>query len=135
MFLSFRKNTGTKCIFVQILKKFKSVAVSLPKMCRSEIFVAQQNFLRALKIHHKILDNSHLKFGKRENAKIKKQFVRWPVLTSVGFRKNVVLQLFPEIQPKLCQFERRKVEQNLTVFKKQRDCFSVFYLNVTCRTL
>ena len=42
---------------------------------------------------------------------------------------------FPEIQLKLCQFECQKVEQNSTAFKKQTGCFSVFYLDVTYRTL
>ena len=41
MFLSFRKNKETKCISVQISKKFKRVAVPMSKMCRSEIFVTQ----------------------------------------------------------------------------------------------
>ena len=38
MFLLFRKNKETKCLSVQILKKFKRDAVSLSKMCRSKIF-------------------------------------------------------------------------------------------------
>ena len=96
MFLSFRKNKETKCISVQISKKFKRPAVSLSKMCRLKIFVTYQNFLRTLEIHYKIFGNSHLKFGKREKAKIKKQHVRRPVLTSVGFLKCVALQLFPK---------------------------------------
>ena len=45
---------------LQISKKFKRAAVSLSKMCRSKIFVTY------------IFDNGHLKFGKREKAKIKK---------------------------------------------------------------
>ena len=39
MFLSFRKNKETKCISVQISKKFKRADVSLSKMCRWKIFV------------------------------------------------------------------------------------------------
>ena len=37
MFLSFRKNKETKCIPVQISKKFKRATVSLSKMCRLKI--------------------------------------------------------------------------------------------------
>ena len=88
MFLSFRKNKETKCISVQISKKFKRPAVSLSKMCRLKIFVTYQNFLRTLDIHYKTFDNSHLKFRKKVKAKIKKQHVRRPVLTSVGFLKS-----------------------------------------------
>ena len=144
MFLSFRKNKETKCISVQISKKFKRATVSLSKMCRSKIFVTQQNFLGTFEIYYKIFDSSHLKFRKRDKAKTKKQRVRQPVLTSVGFcglSKTCGFATFPEIQPKLCQFEIqpklcqfecRKVEQNSTAFKKQTRCFSVFYLNVTC---
>ena len=36
------------------------------------MFVAWQNFLKTLEIHYKIFDNSYLKIGKRERAKIKK---------------------------------------------------------------
>ena len=39
MFLSFRKNKETKCISVQISKKFKRAAASLSKTCRLKIFV------------------------------------------------------------------------------------------------
>ena len=39
MFLSFRKNKETKCISVQISKKFKRADVSLSKMYRWKIFV------------------------------------------------------------------------------------------------
>ena len=39
MFLSFTKNSETKCIYVQISKKFKRAAVSLSKMSRSKIFM------------------------------------------------------------------------------------------------
>ena len=35
-----------------------------------------------------------MKFGKREKAKIKKQHVRRPLLTSVGFLKRLLLQIF-----------------------------------------
>ena len=91
MFLSFRKNKETKCISVQISKKFKRAAVSLSKMFRLKMFVTYQNFLKTLEIHYKIFNNSHLKFGK-----IKKQHVRRPVLTSMGFLKCVILQLFLE---------------------------------------
>ena len=135
MFLSFRKNKETKCISVQISKKFKRAAVSLSKMCRSKIFVTQQNFLRTLEIHYKIFDNSHLKFGKKEKAKIIKQHVQQAVLTSLSFRKRLVFANFPEIQPELCQFKCQKVERNSTAFKKQTGCFSVFHLDVTHRTL
>ena len=72
MFLSFKKNKETKCISVKISNKLKRTAVSLPKMCRSKMFVAWQNFLKTLEIHYKIFDNSYLKIGKRERAKIKK---------------------------------------------------------------
>ena len=54
---------------MQISKKFKKAAVSLPKMCRSKIFVVE---LPKITPNYKIFDNSHLKFGKREKAKIKK---------------------------------------------------------------
>ena len=47
-------------------------------------------------MHYKIFDNIHLKFRKREKTKIKKSHVRRPVLTSMGFLKCVVLQLFLE---------------------------------------
>ena len=41
--------------------------------CLSQKCVDQdQNFLRTLEIQYKIFDNSHLKFRKREKAKIKK---------------------------------------------------------------
>ena len=59
MFLSFRKNKETKCISGQISKKFKRVAVSLSKMCRSKIFMTDNK-------------NSHFKIRKREKAKIEK---------------------------------------------------------------
>ena len=72
MSLSFRKNKETKCISVQISKKFKRAAVFLSKMCRLKIFVTYQSFRRTLEIHYKIFDNRHLKFGKREKIKIKK---------------------------------------------------------------
>ena len=72
MFLSFRKNKETKYISVQISKKFKRIPVSFLKMCRSKIFVTQQKLLRTLEIHYKIFHNSHLKFGKKEKAKIEK---------------------------------------------------------------
>ena len=94
----------------------------------------QQTFLRTLEIHCNIFDNSHLKFGKREKAKIKKQHVSRPVLTSVGFLKSMVLQIFPKYS-QLCQFKCQKVEQNSAAFKKQMGGLSFFYLDVTCRTL
>ena len=71
MFLSFRKNKETKCIPVQISKKFKRATVSLSKMCRLKICDVLE-LIRTLEIHYKIFDNSHLKFGKREKEKIKK---------------------------------------------------------------
>ena len=95
MFLSFRKNKETKCSSVEILKKFKRVTISLFKLCMSKTFVMQLNFLRTLKIHYKIFDNSHLKFGKKEKTRTKTQHVRWPVLTSGDFLKSALLQLFP----------------------------------------
>ena len=39
MFLSFRKNKETKRISMQILKNVKGAVVSLPKICRSKIFL------------------------------------------------------------------------------------------------
>ena len=69
MFFSFNKNKGRKCLSMQISKKFKRAAVSLSKMCRSKIFVAE---LPKNTSNYKIFDNSHLEFGKRERAKIKK---------------------------------------------------------------
>ena len=78
MFLSFRKNKETKRISVQISKTFKRAVVSLSKMCRSKIFVTQQDFLRTLEIHYKIFDNSHLKFVKQEKTKIKKNMFDGP---------------------------------------------------------
>ena len=89
MIFHLEKNKETKCISVQISKKFKRAAVSLSKMFRLKMFVTYQNFLKTLEIHYKIFNNSHLKFGK-----IKKQHVRRPVLTSMGFLKCVILQLF-----------------------------------------
>ena len=38
--------------------------------------------------------------------------------TSVGFLQMCDVATFPEIKPSLCQFERQKVEQNSTAFKK-----------------
>ena len=69
MFLSFRKNKETKCISLQISKKFKRAVVSFSKKCRSKIFVTQCNFLRTLEMHYKIFDNSHLELEKREKLK------------------------------------------------------------------
>ena len=69
---NFAKNKEAKCISVQISKKFKGFAISSSKMCRSKIFVTQKKLPRILEIHYKIFDNSHLKFGKREKAKIEK---------------------------------------------------------------
>ena len=129
MFLSFRKNKETKCTSVQTSKKFKKAAVSLSKMCRSKIFVTQQNFLRTLEIHYQVFDNSHLKFGKREKAK--KKACSTTRFDFCRLSKKCGFPTFPEIQAKLCQFEFQKVEQNSTVFKKQTSCLSVFYLNVT----
>ena len=122
MFLSFRKNKETKCISVQISKKFKRPAVSLSKMCRLKIFVTYQNFLRTLETHYKIFDNK----------KIACSATRFDLCR---LSKKCGFATFSEIQLKLCQFECQKVEQNLTAFKKQTGCFSVFYLDVTYRTL
>ena len=47
--------------------------------------------------------------------------------TSVGFKKSVILQLLLE------SIWMSKVGRNSTAFK--RSCFSVFYLNLTSRTL
>ena len=132
MFLSFRKNKETKCISVQISKKFKRAAVSLSKMCRSKIFVTQQNFLRTLEIHYKIFDNSHLKSGKMEKAKIKNQCVRCPVLTSAGFLKSVVLQLFSKYIQSYVNLNVKKKNKILLPLNCRR---VVLALNVTCRIL
>ena len=135
MFHSFKKDKETKCISVQISKKFKRAAVSFSKMCRSKTFVTQQNFLRTLEIHYKISDNSHLKFGKRETAKIKKQIPRRPVLTSLGFLKSVVLQLLPKCNQSYVNLnvkKQRKIQRSL---KSGRVVLGFFYLNVTCGTL
>ena len=53
--------------------------------------------------------------------------------TSVGFLKSVVLQLFQNIA-KVKLILLSKVSQNLTAFKN-RQFFSVFHLDVACRTL
>ena len=135
MFHSFKKDKETKCISVQISKKFKRAAVSFSKMCRSKKFVTQQNFLRTLEIHYKISDNSHLKFGKRETAKIKKQHPRRPVLTSLGFLKSVVLQLLPKCNQSYVNLnvkKQRKIQRSL---KSGRVVLGFFYLKVTCGTL
>ena len=81
IFPSFRKNKETKCISLQISKKEKSrrATISLSKMRRSKIFVRQQNLIRTLEIDYKVFDNSHLKFGKRKKANIKKLHFRRPV--------------------------------------------------------
>ena len=106
------------------------------KMYRSKIFVTQQNFfLRTLEIHYKIFDNSHLKFGRKEKAKIKKQHVRRPVLTTVGFLKSVVSQLFAKYSQSYVNLNIKKKSKIQLPLKRRRGCFSVFYLNVTCRTL
>ena len=68
IFLSFRKNKETKQTSVQISNKIKRVALSLSKMCRSKIFVTQQNFIRTLKYN---FDHGHLKFGKRKKQTLK----------------------------------------------------------------
>ena len=78
MFLLFRKNKETICISVQISKKTKRAIVLLSKTCRSKIFVRLLKLVRAIEIHYKIFDNSHLKFRKSEKAKIKKQPFRRP---------------------------------------------------------
>ena len=99
------------------------------------MFVSYQNFLRTLELHYKIFDNSHLKFGKREQAKHKKQHVRRPVLTSVGFLKCVDLQLFPEIQLRLCHFECQKGDQNSTALKKlKKQLFQHFIFECDLQT-
>ena len=54
--------------------------------------------------------------------------------TSVGFLKNVVLQLFPKYSQSNVNLNV-KSRSNSTTFKKQASCFSVFHLDVTCRTL
>ena len=59
-------------------------------MCRSKIFVTQQNFLRTLEVHFKIFD----KFGKRKKTKVKNQHFRQPVNRKPKFRKlNFSLQI------------------------------------------
>ena len=126
MFLSFRNNKETKCISVQISKKFKRATVSLSKMCRSKIFVTYQNFLRTREIHYKIFNSSSLKFGKKKIITCSTAHFDFS-----GLSKKCGFAIFPKIWPKLCQFECLKVQQNLTSFKKQTGCFSVFYLNVT----
>ena len=95
IFLLFRKNKETKCISVEILKSYKIAVVSLSKVCRSKIFVTQQNFIGTIEIHfqkrwlfHKIFDNSHMKFGKTRKAKIKKQHFRQPVNRKPSFFTN-----------------------------------------------
>ena len=132
MFFHLEKTKETKCISIHTSKKFKRVAVSLSKMCRSKVFTTKQRFLKTHEIHYKIFDNSHLKFGNREKAKIKKKACSTARFNFYGFSKKCGFATFPEIQPKLCQFEFQKVEQNSTAFKKQTGCFSVFYLNVAC---
>ena len=100
MFLSFKKNKETKCISVKISNKLKRTAVSLPKMCRSKMFVARQNFLKTLEIHYKIFDNSYLKIGKREKAKILKKHVWRPAYRKPNFYANWICYW----QIKLCSY-------------------------------
>ena len=57
-----KKQNAYPCKF-QKKKKNESATVSLSQMCCSKIFVTKQKLLRTLKIHYKIFDNSHLKFG------------------------------------------------------------------------
>ena len=116
-------------------KKIKKAAVSLSKMCRSKIFATQQNFLRILEIHYKIFGNSNLKFGKRDKTKIKKYHVRRPALTSVGFLKSVVLQLFPKYSQSYVNLNIKSQNKIQLPLKSRRVVFSVFYLHVTYRTL
>ena len=125
MSLSFRKNKETKCISVQISKKFKRAAVFLSKMCRLKIFVTYQNFLRTLEIQCKIFDNSNLKFGKREKAKILKQHVRRPVFNSVGFLKSVALQLSPKYSQSYANLNVKK-ESKIQLPLKSRRVVLVF---------
>ena len=55
--------------------------------------------------------------------------------TSVGFLKSAVLQLFPKKIAKFMLIWMSKVGQKPTALKKYTSCFSVFHLDVTCRTL
>ena len=96
------------------------------------MFVSYQNFLRTLELHYKIFDNSHLKFGKRGQAK-QKIACSTARFDFCGLSKMCGFATFPEIQLRLCHFECQKGDQNSTAFKKQTRCFSIFYLNVTCR--
>ena len=77
MFLSFRKNKETKCISLQISKKFKR-----PQFLCQNAYIKNicevVDFLRTLEIHYKIFDNSHLKFVKQEKTKIKKNMFDGP---------------------------------------------------------
>ena len=52
----------------------------------------------------------------------------------MGFLKSVVLQILPKYSQSNVNLNV-KSGQNSTVFKKETDCFSVFDLNVTWRTL
>ena len=54
--------------------------------------------------------------------------------TSVVFPKSVVLQLFPEYTQSYANLNS-KVGQNSTALNKYAGCFSVFHLDMTCRTL
>ena len=72
MFLSFRKNKETKCISVQISKKFKRIAVHCQKYVDKKYLWRSRNYWGTLEIHYIIFNNSHLKFGKMEKAKIEK---------------------------------------------------------------
>ena len=111
MFHSFRKNEETKCISVQISKKFKRAAVSLSKIFWQWSF----------------------EIWKKEKGKNLKIACSTAHFDFFGLSKKCGFATFPEIQPNLCQF--KKVEQNSTAFKKQTGYFSIFYLSVTYRAL
>ena len=52
-----------------------------------------------------------------------------------GFSKQCIFATFFKVQQKLCRYECQKQAKIQEPFKKQMCCFSVFHLNVTCRTL
>ena len=68
-------------------ENFKRAVVSLSKMCRSKMFVTEQNFTRILEIHYNIFDNSHLKFGKK--GKVKSKIISdGPLIRKLNFFTN-----------------------------------------------
>ena len=109
MFLSFRKNKETKCIPVQISKKFKRVTVSFSKMCRSKMFVMKQKLLRTLEIHYKIFDNSHLKLEKRKRQKLKNSIFDGLLIVNQTLANRILHILCIFIKPNVLYLRSLKI--------------------------